>query len=440
MTHSLRNGNGVYNDPTVTDPPSAYSHTQQPTQPGSAEHLRLLRESVVHTGVIEAQRLAPLPPAPPKAIFSLADLNRLSMQGRPPKLLDPFIPQTGITVVAGMEDSGKSMFLRHLALAVVGGRNEFCGFSLNPANRSAVYVATEDSPEESAWIFSTQAGYMQLDPDATQLQFVAACLLPSETPVEPPSFVSELRKETLAWRVLTHAHAMQLASPAGLLVMDSLGDMLAGVDSNSASAARTVLQAFNAFCQYHQCAVLFLHHLTKGSRGSAPDKTNLLGSGAISQFARCVIQIDRPEDNHRIFFTCVKGNAVSSQHKYIAHEFHFSEETFLFTPTGVSMPKDELMQLNGMGGGRRIEAKSSADEKWEKAIQTAFTDVDPVKGLKRGELIPRLAKAMGLKDTTINGLIGQLVGEEPSAPHLLRKEGEGKKARYFPARQMEIPF
>ena len=47
-------------------------------------------------------------------------------------LVDPIIPRTGVVALVGTSDSGKSTFLRSLAMAVASGAHSFLGFALHP--------------------------------------------------------------------------------------------------------------------------------------------------------------------------------------------------------------------------------------------------------------------------------------------------------------------
>ncbi|HET6557897.1 MAG TPA: AAA family ATPase, partial [Prolixibacteraceae bacterium] len=64
-----------------------------------------------------------------------------------PALIEPILPKVGLAAVTGSSDTGKSSFLRHLALAIVLGDEEFLGFRINSTHQSVVYVATEDDED-----------------------------------------------------------------------------------------------------------------------------------------------------------------------------------------------------------------------------------------------------------------------------------------------------
>lgn len=61
-----------------------------------------------------------------------------------PTLIDPIFPRTGLTVLAGSSDTGKSTFLRQLAISIVRGDNTFLGWPINAVHNRVIYVSTED--------------------------------------------------------------------------------------------------------------------------------------------------------------------------------------------------------------------------------------------------------------------------------------------------------
>jgi hypothetical protein len=158
----------------------------------------------------------------------------------------------------------------------------------------------------------------------------------------------------------------------------------------------------------------------------------------------------RPNGADQVFITCVKGNSILSQHKHKSHELLFSEETALFTPTGVVMPSGQLMDIyratgagshgapipNGNGG-----YYSPKVDKWKQAVLKAFEGVDPQEGLRHKDLVERLSAGLGVKEATIKkDYLPQLTGEVETAPKLLEKRGEGKSTRYFLSEQLNLPF
>lgn len=73
-----------------------------------------------------------------------------------PMLWEPYLPQVGLGCVAGASDTGKSAFLRQLAMYVTSGEGEFLGTPLHPRRQKVIYVSTEDDALATAYLLSKQ--------------------------------------------------------------------------------------------------------------------------------------------------------------------------------------------------------------------------------------------------------------------------------------------
>jgi len=74
-----------------------------------------------------------------------------------PCLIEPFLQQTGLACLAGSSDTGKSSFLRQLAIKIVTGEPDCIGFKINAKHRSVIYVSTEDLERETAYLLFRQS-------------------------------------------------------------------------------------------------------------------------------------------------------------------------------------------------------------------------------------------------------------------------------------------
>ncbi len=73
-----------------------------------------------------------------------------------PCLLEPVLQQVGIAAVVGSSDTGKSAFLRELAVAISAGKREFLGLPLRARYRRAVYISTEDDERAVSYLLTLQ--------------------------------------------------------------------------------------------------------------------------------------------------------------------------------------------------------------------------------------------------------------------------------------------
>jgi RecA-family ATPase len=64
-----------------------------------------------------------------------------------PMLWDFGIPRKGISILAGSSDTGKSCFLRNLAIEYSLNMESYLGYTMRGDRRSVVYVSTEDDDD-----------------------------------------------------------------------------------------------------------------------------------------------------------------------------------------------------------------------------------------------------------------------------------------------------
>ena len=95
---------------------------------------------------------------------------------------------------------------------------------------------------------------------------------------------------------------------ADLIIVDAFADLFRG-DLNSASPVRNFLEGFRNMSLKYGCAVVLVHHITKISASRGPDKNSVLGSQAITAFARQVLMLTKSgSDPKRRGLRVVKGN------------------------------------------------------------------------------------------------------------------------------------
>ena len=180
-----------------------------------------------------------------------------------PTLLEPLLPKSGLVCLAGSSDTGKSAFLRQLAMSVCAGLKIFLGMRLNAEHHSAIYVSTEDDETANAYLMARQNMDLRISPTALRgLRF----LFDSE------DVVADLDKR------LTHR-------PADLVVVDCFSDLYTG-SMNEGNQVRQFLMQYSQLAIRHKCLVIFLHHCGKRTEMFMPSKHNLLVARHLRQ--RCV--------------------------------------------------------------------------------------------------------------------------------------------------------
>ncbi|HRH36388.1 MAG TPA: AAA family ATPase, partial [Catalimonadaceae bacterium] len=262
---------------------------------------------------------------------------------KPQYLLEPLFPQKGTAVIAGKPDTGKSQFARQLCIQVALGMPDFLGFSLNLINKSAVYVATEDSMEATTFLLKTQLEGLQ-ETAKENLRFIFADTMEQDEILE--NLEAELKK-----------------APADLVVVDSFGDIFKGGDSNNNMAMRNTVKAFDKIAKQQSCLILFVHHINKGAYRLTPGQEHIQGGAGLVQKVRLAIQLSEGEGPIR-YFTVVKGNYCPKEYKANTLELEFSEKTFLFSFSGKMLPTSEIgMKPEGMEKETKMsELERVADE------------------------------------------------------------------------------
>ena len=235
-----------------------------------------------------------------------------------PALIEPILPKVGLAAVTGSSDTGKSSFLRHLALAIVLGDEEFLGFRINSTHQSVVYVATEDDEDATA-VLINRAYQANLDYHNYEgLRFL----------FETENLIRVLDQE-LSNR------------PADCVIIDTYTDIFEG-NMNASNEVRTFLTKYKELAQRHGCLVIFLHHTGKRTEHLLPSKDNALGSQGFESKMRVLIEIRRDfNDDINRHLCIVKGNYLPEEYKNRSYKLEFNDK-LQFTSTGQRVRFEEL--------------------------------------------------------------------------------------------------
>lgn len=238
-------------------------------------------------------------------------------------LLEPILPRVGVAALVGSSDSGKSTFLRGLAMAVSSGQQLYAGFRLSPLHQSAIYVSTEDDQNSVAALLKRQNTELQLD----------------------TSLYDNLRFVFDSDNIITKLDNMLSARAADLVIVDAFSDIYTG-SLNENNQVRGFLQEFHDIAQRHQCLILFLHHTGKRTESLTPSKHNAIGSQGFEAKMRLLIELrkdPRQGCEHLRHLCIVKGNYLAPTFKNASFELRFSPHLNYF-PTGNRVPFEELRE------------------------------------------------------------------------------------------------
>ncbi len=234
-------------------------------------------------------------------------------------LVEPIFPRVGTISLIGSSDTGKSSFLRGLAIAIAAGASDYVGFNLQARHNRVIYVSTEDDEQAINFLLHKHNRELQLPTAAfDNLDFLFS----------PDNLLDSIQG-------LLNAH------PADLVIIDAFADIYDG-SLNENNKVRAFLQLYYQIAIKHQCLFIFLHHTGKRTEDSVPSKHNAIGSQGFEAKMRLVAELRSDPTQSQIKHLCiVKGNYLSAEYKQASFELRFSEN-MVFHSTGGRTPFEEL--------------------------------------------------------------------------------------------------
>jgi KaiC/GvpD/RAD55 family RecA-like ATPase len=291
-----------------------------------------------------------------KTVYTLEEITQLTGK-EPDYLLSPIIPRIGTSVLAAKPDVGKSQLARQLCLAIISEQPEFLGLKLNTIQKRAIYVATEDHAEAISFLVKKQMLKFGVIEENRLIFICADTLTPKEI---HEKILIELKK-----------------TKADLVVVDSFGDIFSGNDLNNNAMVRRVTRIFDSIAKRYKCALMFIHHINKAAYHKSPSQQYIQGGSGLVQRIRTALFLSEGKGSIK-YLSIAKGNYVSKLIKSRAIELEFSEETFTFSPTGNTIPVEEVAQ-NGN------QAKELNPEKFSELAEEIFEG----KTLRHNEFIEK---------------------------------------------------
>ncbi len=260
---------------------------------------------------------------PPNPYYIVTGSTLLDMNIKElPYLVDQLIPLSGVAALAGSSDTGKSTFLRQLAIAIAMGEKDFLGWKLFARYQRVLYISTEDDNIAMAHLLHTQV--KGADPKLLdELLFI----------FDQEQLIEKIKK------VIS-------VKPVDLIVVDAFADVFMG-DMNGVSNVRSYLSIYSAIAAKFNCMVIFLHHTGKRTESKIPSKSNLLGSQGFEAKMRIVFEL-RPDPIDPAFrhLCIVKGNYLGKEHKDRSFKLLFKDLTFI--NTGERVPFIQLVEQDAV--------------------------------------------------------------------------------------------
>jgi RecA-family ATPase len=255
-----------------------------------------------------------------------------------PKLISPIFQRVGVAAVVGSSDTGKSSFLRQMAIAVATGQKDFLGFEIKAKHRSVIYASTEDDENSTASLLLKFSRGQTWNYDRYKgLRFL---------------FDTEHLTQTLDATLTEQA--------ADLVVIDAFSDLYSGA-MNEGNKVRGFLNEFNQLAQKHECLIVFLHHCGKRTEDQAPNKSSIIGSQSFEAKMRLVIELRQDWQEPMYRHLCiVKGNYLSSEYKTESYVLRF-DENMMFHETGRRVPFEQLARPTYTEGDGQSQYDSLAE-------------------------------------------------------------------------------
>lgn len=296
----------------------------------------------------------PDPLIPKTGIYNAKELIDRKIE-KIPCLVDPIFPKVGVCAIGGASDTGKSSFLRQLAIEITIGNEYFLGFKLDSEHKKAIYVSTEDDDRAVSFLLTQYNREKKIESNCYEgLKFI---------------FQTNKLRETLE-SILTE-------SPVDLIVIDAFTDLY-GNSMNDSNQVRTFLNKYSQLAQKHKCLIIFLHHTGKRTEQFAPSKHNLLGSQGFEAKMRLVIELRT--DNHDLskrHLCIVKGNYLPSEYKSQSFVLLF-DENLNFKMTNERVPFERLVSSNKSDVRKKVielKAKGKTQVEIAKTLNVSQTTV-----------------------------------------------------------------
>ena len=288
-------------------------------------------------------------------------------------LLDPILPKTGLVALVGSSDTGKSAFLRQLALAVALGDSTFVGLPLSLTHRRAVYVSTEDDQRSLGYLTRKQIrGRVSSVDDYERLLYLFD-----------------------ADDLLTQLDEVLTLYPADLIVLDAFSDLFDG-RLNDSQSVRAFFKAYHQLIVKHDCLIILLHHTGKYRDEQVPSKHHVVGSQAFEAKMRMVMELRvDPIYSEKRHLCVLKGNYLASEDKKNSHVLTFDED-LTFHETGERQSLETLTKIPSLGGDNTNQKSTGyTQEKYETAAKLrdegkSLTEIAEVLGYANKSAVSRM--------------------------------------------------
>lgn len=265
-------------------------------------------------------------------------LDLLNMQTESiPMLVEDLIPLVAVWAIVGASDTGKSMILRQLAMAVAGNQ-PFIDMAINAKTNRVLVVCSEDDEFAISYLIRKQNKSLELSNEQlSNIDFL---------------FDTDNLLDTLKSKLTSTTY--------DLIIIDAYSDVFDGRDSNQSAQVRAFLNGYSQLAIKYKCSIGFLHHTGKRTEDLAPSKNNAIGSQGFEAKMRLVVEMRLDKNNPDLRHFCVvKGNYLPQEQKSSSIVLKM-DENLTFTNTGERVPYDKLNE-GASGKPKKIEPSKMED-------------------------------------------------------------------------------
>lgn len=230
-------------------------------------------------------------------------------------LFYPYIPKGKITIVAGMEGSGKSVLMMELTARVSSGRDlprqENSGHPSEAVTRDpqpVIYFSGEDGVEDTIVPRLRQAG--------ANLGNVHIIDSDSNFRLDATTEMDALLEEI---------------GPA-LFVIDTLSTVVGGLDLNKSSDAGETLKGLRQLSEKHDCSTVLVHHPNKSTIAKSTDV--IANSKQLTAQPRSVLLVgnnEGDEEDNLSYLVHLKCN-VALKGRALAYEVSYDSQDYRVPP------------------------------------------------------------------------------------------------------------
>lgn len=218
--------------------------------------------------------------------------------------------RSALNGIVGGSDSGKSTFLRELAIAVAQGEEEFQSFPLRTQTKKVLIFSLEDGERDVNSFLNDFRHDLIATEELENIHFV---------------FEYEGKAIDTLKKITDH-------EKYDLIIIDSYSDVFDGYSGNDQMETKRFLNTYDAIAKAQDAALIFLHHINKASKESKVSKDSTMGSAGFQQGVRSLVVVNKMQGKYSTLRHIVveKGNYVSSADKRKELILNFNEETLSF--------------------------------------------------------------------------------------------------------------